>query len=64
MSYGHAYELLAATGGNSPAAEFRVAVRKLKAWADLNPGLTDLYRDFEAALKGLDEFLAQLEAPR
>jgi hypothetical protein len=60
MSYGHAHEILAATGQKSPAAELRVAVRRLKAWADRNPSLRSLYLDFEACLRDLDGFLAAL----
>lgn len=57
MSYGHASELLA-NGRKSPAAELRVAVARLKKWADLNPGLMSLYLDFEACLRDLDNYLA------
>jgi hypothetical protein len=59
MSYGHAHELL--NGKKSPAAELRVATRKLKLWADVNPGLRTLYLDFEACLRDLDAHLAGTE---
>jgi hypothetical protein len=62
MSYGHAHELLA-NGAKSPAAELRVAVRKLKAWADLNPRLVELYLDFEACLRDIDAHLQEHTSP-
>lgn len=59
MSYGHAHELLADGKTKSPADELRVAVRKLGAWAELNPSLRELHADFEACLATVDAFAAK-----
>lgn len=63
MSYGHAAQILLASGQKNPATELRVATRKLKAWADLNPNLRSLYLDFEACLRDLDTYLAVTDPP-
>lgn len=63
MSYGHASAILLASGQKNPATELRVAVKRLGAWATLNPGLMSLYLDFEACLSDLDTYLAVTDPP-
>jgi len=63
MSYGHAAKILLASGQKSPATELRIAVRELKAWADANPPLMDLYLDFEACQRDLDLYLTRTDPP-
>jgi hypothetical protein len=63
MSYGHAQAILDAAGRKTPVAELRVSVRHLKAWADLNPGLVELYLDFAACLRDTEQYVADVERP-
>lgn len=53
MSYGHAPYL--ADGKPDPVAELDTAIRRLGAWAALNPGLRELHLDFEACLARIRE---------
>lgn len=53
MSYGHAAAL--ADGSPDPVAELDTATRRLGAWADLNPPLRGLHKDFEACLARIRE---------
>jgi hypothetical protein len=61
VSYGHAAAILDAAGRSTPIAELRVAVRRLKLWADLNPKLMGLYLDFEACLRDTERYVADIE---
>lgn len=62
MSYGHAP--LLADGKSDPVAELDTAVRRLGAWARLNPPLRPLHGDFEACLERIRELvLRQPEVP-
>jgi hypothetical protein len=53
MSYGHASQL--ASGQPDPVAALDTAIRRLGAWADLNPGLRELHSEFKACLAGILE---------
>jgi hypothetical protein len=53
MSYGHAQSIMA-DGRKDKHVELRAAIAELRRWADLNPGLVPLYRDFQACLTQLD----------
>lgn len=53
MSYGHAP--LLADGKPDPVTELDTAIRRLGAWANLNPPLRELHGDFEACLARIRE---------
>lgn len=58
MTYGHAATILDALGHKSPVPELERAVKRLKAWAAVNPQIMDLYLDFEACLRDVENYVA------
>ena len=45
------------------AYRLRIAIRKMKAWADLNPSMVPLYQDFQRALAEIDGFIDSTKDP-
>jgi hypothetical protein len=52
MTYGHGNEISQVI---TPMDDLEAAIRKLRAWADLNPDLVPLYKYFERTLERLKQ---------